>query len=131
MADTAVLPRNFTLTADERVRAVMAGPPAYVRRRRHIEDLEGRLLAAIAGCEGLAPEDAAALLRWIEHQLERLGVLVVDHNRYYPVEANLPLDPRTGEMIDGRRPWAPMPLPTLESLRARAIELWGPSLRSG
>ncbi len=111
-SDTASPDRNFTIATEERVRALVAGPPAYVRRLRIIEDLEaaiGRLLAS-----GEHERQAA----WL---LERLNDLVSRHNRYYPVEANLAIDTRTGELVDrDGSHWKPMPARNLEELRRRS-----------
>ncbi len=108
---TATPERNFTLATEERVRALVAGPPAYVRRLRIIEDLEAAIVRLLAS--GQHERQAARLL-------ERLDDLVSRHNRYYPVEANLPIDPRSGELVDrdGKR-WSPMQARTLEELRRR------------
>jgi hypothetical protein len=38
----------------------------------------------------------------------------------YPCEANLPLDPRTGEMLERGTPWRPMRRFTLDALIASA-----------
>ena len=48
---TAILPRNFTVTTDERVRGIVHGLPAFVRRRRRIEDLEEELVVAVAALD--------------------------------------------------------------------------------
>jgi hypothetical protein len=109
--ETAAPDRNFTLATEERVRAVVAGPPAFVRRLRIIEDLE----AAIARLLALGEHERQA--RWL---LERLNDLVSRHNRYYPVEANLAMDPRTGELVDrDGKHWKPMPARALDDLRRR------------
>jgi hypothetical protein len=56
------------------------------------------------------------------HALLRLDDLIARHNRWYPIEANLPMQPRTGELIDRTgEPWRPMRAPTLEELLARAL----------
>jgi hypothetical protein len=122
------LARNFTIPLEERVRA-MGGPPAYVRRKREIEDLEERLMVAIADHEErrAALEDDAAELarlgtlpRGAAKAIERLNDLIDRHNRYYPIEADLRIDPRSGRLIDGTRPWAPRPAVTLADLVAAA-----------
>lgn len=110
--DSAAPARNFTLTTEERVRAVVAGPPAYVRRLRTMEDLEEAILRLLAsGQESQA--------RWL---LERLNELVSRHNRYYPVEADLAMDPRTGHLLErgGGKPWKPMPARSMDELKRRA-----------
>ena len=128
--ETAAPARNFTLTTEDRVRAAAAGPPAYMRRLRNIEDLqEGivRVLAELceeAGATGLPPEAQAAQARAgaPKHALKRLDDLVARHNRWYPIEANLPMQPRSGELIDRTgEPWRPLRTPTLDELLARAM----------
>jgi hypothetical protein len=105
--DTAAPARNFTITTAERVRALAIGVPAYVRRRKDIEDLERELAAT--------PLDVAIDAK----KLARLNSLIERHNRYYPVEANLPVHPRTGALLERGAPWRPMDAATVASLRAR------------
>jgi hypothetical protein len=132
--DTAAPQRNFTLTTEERVRAAAAGPPAFIRRLRAIEDLEeGIVRVLVERCElalarepelaGRAAElEAFALERAPLRALERLNDLVARHNRWYPVEANLAMHPRTGAIIDRTgRPWEPMALRTMGELVAQAV----------
>ena len=106
--DTAAPNRNFTLTVEERLRAYAQGPPAWSRRRRSIDDLEAELCRRAA----VAPEDELVA------GLARLNDLIARHNRYYPIEANLPLDPRTGALLDRGAAWRPLPARTLAELRA-------------
>jgi hypothetical protein len=118
--------RNFTIPLASRVLAA-AGPPAYCVRKRRIEDLEAQIVDAIQEAVLLAPDlaDARRTLanrRTIERQLRQLAELIVAHNRYYPVEAKLPLDPRTGQLLERGAPWKPLPLPTFDALFARATE---------
>lgn len=110
--ETAAPDRNFTIPTEERVRAVVAGPPAYVRRLRIIEDLEAAIVRLLAS--GQHERKATCLLG-------RLNDLVSRHNRYYPIEANLAIDTRTGELVDrdGTR-WKPMPARVMDDLRRRA-----------
>lgn len=100
------LPRNFTLTTAERVQALAIGAPAWARRRKRIEELRaliGRLARA-----GRKPD--------AERRYEELVKLVDAHNRYYPIEANLPFDPITSRLMEGGTPWRPMAKPTLDEL---------------
>jgi hypothetical protein len=120
LENTAVLPRNFTLTSGDRIRALVAGPPYYMRRRRSIEDLEARILVELAELESLPATEGELAATRVKKRIVALEQLVVDHNRYYPIEANLPMDPKTSEVIErGGAPWRPLPRPTFESLRAR------------
>jgi hypothetical protein len=41
---TAAPQRNFDLPTDERIRAIVAGAPAFARRLRAIEDLEAAMV---------------------------------------------------------------------------------------
>jgi hypothetical protein len=107
---TASPQRNFTLTTAERVQAIVTGPPAWARRRKNIEDLSALILQAHR--DGRESE--------VKRKLAQLVELVDHHNAYYPIEANLPLDPETSRLMDNGEPWRPMPRPTLESLLAAA-----------
>ncbi|HTQ41822.1 MAG TPA: hypothetical protein VMI75_03625 [Polyangiaceae bacterium] len=110
--ETAAPDRNFTLSTEERVRALVAGLPAFVRRLRTIEDLEAAIVRLVAS--GQHERQA----KWL---LDRLNDLVSRHNRYYPIEAELPIDPRTGELLDrDGKHWKPMPARSLENLRSTA-----------
>jgi hypothetical protein len=105
---TASPQRNFTLSTEERLQAMVIGPPAWARRRKRIEDLSAQIPELHR--EGKSAD--------VKRRLEELVKLVESHNRYYPVEANLPLDPETSQMMELGRPWKPLPRPTLESLLA-------------
>ena len=113
-------PRNFTIALEDRVRA-LAGPPAYMRRKRAIEDLEEKLvnntLALLRA--GRAPDEIEARTR---RDLARRNDLVDRHNRYYPAEANLPIHPRTGRLLERGAPWKPLEGWTVETLVERAKE---------
>jgi hypothetical protein len=121
-ADETLAPaRNFTVTTEQRVRA-LAGPPAYVRRRRDIEDFERDAIDALrvahGAAEGTAPR--ARALRKAEVLVARSNELIARHNRYYPSEANLPIHPRTGALLERGVPWTPMPPMSLDELSKRA-----------
>lgn len=118
-------PRNFTLSINERIRALTIGAPAYATRKKHIEDLEERYLrtlvalhdAQLAKRGGARSDDEEMTRILIERaatfDLKKMNALIVTHNRFYAIEANLPVDPRTGEyLVYGRRwmpeePWTP------------------------
>jgi hypothetical protein len=122
VTSTLVGPRNFSLNKDERVRALVAGPPAFARRRRRIEDLEASIVRAIAQFEAESGEgfDPAAPAPGLARALATLRRLIDIHNRYYPIEASLPVDVATGELVELGKRWTPMPVPTLEELAARS-----------
>jgi hypothetical protein len=115
--ETVAPARNFTLTTDDRVRAYTQGVPGYIRRRRRMEELEARLVAALR-----AANDRAQALgsKALVADLAALNDLIARHNRYYPIEANLPIEVRTGRLLDRGVPWRPLPLVTADDLMARA-----------
>ncbi|HEY8924641.1 MAG TPA: hypothetical protein VIU64_09680 [Polyangia bacterium] len=117
-ADTVAPPRNFTLSIEDRLRAYAQGAPGYIRRRKRIEDLEDRLRARVAS----AP-DARALLAKEDFvaDLALLNDLIGRHNSYYPIEANLPVDVRTGRLLERGTPWRPLPSVTPQDLLAREV----------
>jgi hypothetical protein len=116
-AETVSPPRNFTLSVEERLRAYAQGVPGYIRRRRRIEELEARLIAAVAAAD--VPAEAAAS-REAAADLALLNDLIGRHNRYYPIEANLPVEVRSGRLLDRGAPWRPLPPVTMADLLARA-----------
>jgi hypothetical protein len=105
MQASAAPARNFSLSLEDRLRAMAGGPRAYMRRRRRIEDLESEIVQDIVG---LGEFDANSLPEWVRKKIDILNDLIDRHNRYFPIEANLPLDPRTGAMLELGRPWKPM-----------------------
>jgi len=67
----------------------------YRAQRRRLEATYAELLEAVG-------EDAAEFARRWRRQarswrFDRLNDLVGEHNAWYPMEANLPMDPRTGD----------------------------------
>lgn len=96
------------LTTAERVHAMAIGVPAWARRRKRIEEL--RVLIGRLARAGRVPD--------AEREFAELLKLVDAHNRWYPIEANLPLDPITSRLMDGGTPWRPMPKPSFEELIA-------------
>jgi hypothetical protein len=128
--DTAVPACNFTVSTEERVGAIAKGPPAFARRRRAIEDLEEAIVRALvqlccdAASRGADVAEQAAHARRAApgRAIGRLGDLVARHNRWYPIEANLPMDPRTGQLLErSGEPWRPLGPVTLDDLLARAV----------
>jgi hypothetical protein len=114
------LPVNFKISLDARVRAA-AGVPAYMRRKRRIEDLEEAMRQALVEVYQQALEDnggdepvakSAMQQRAREMDLGLLNDLIDRHNRYYPIEANLPTDVKTGKLMVSGKPWEPLALMT-------------------
>lgn len=108
-------PRNFTISTEERVRAMSIGAPAYAERKRRIEDAEDTWLRALVDVHdalagaGTSREATIAAMRRkaASFDFARVNKLVATHNRYYPIEANLPLDPATSAYLVAGRPWKP------------------------
>ncbi len=99
--------RNFSLAAD-RYAVSLAGPPSYSRRLREIENEtaahEQALHAAWTELARRHAGDPRALARcWRElagrWDFAAVNVLIEQHNAYYPVEARLAMDPRTGDFV--------------------------------
>ena len=110
------LPMNFKVSLADRVRAA-AGVPAHIRRKRRIEDLEEAILLALdelyeevlAETQGDQSQAEAVFdKRAREVDLRLLNDLIGRHNRWYPIEANLPTDVHTGKLMMGGAPWSPM-----------------------
>jgi hypothetical protein len=92
------LQRNFSISLADRIRA-MEGVPSHVRRKRLIEDLLDRIDAELRVVLETSGE-IAARAHAAAFDLQRLNALIDDHNRYYPIEANLPIDVATGRLLD-------------------------------
>jgi hypothetical protein len=104
--------RNFR-SSPEAYLASAGGPLPYMLRLREIERLTASHEEALAErWHALADEcagDPAAFARlwragaegWI---FEEVNDLIDRHNRWYPVESRLPMDPRTGDyaLVNGR-----------------------------
>lgn len=95
--------RNFRADADAQL-AALGGPLAWMRRLRAIELAiqahEERLVAAYETAE--SPEAWRELAeRW---DFADVNDLIERHNRHYPTESRLPMNPRTGDfvLINGR-----------------------------
>jgi hypothetical protein len=108
--------RNFTISTEEKIRALTVGPPAWSVRKKRIEDaldafvdqlldLRDELLAA-----GMSEAEAhpRLLARARAFNVAPIQQLIDKHNRYYPMEANLPMDPRGRYMAQGEL-WEPEP----------------------
>lgn len=103
--------RNFVPTADAYL-ASLGGPLPYMVRLREIEVAEAAHERALADAwRELAHEcddDAGFERRWTrvaaEWPFDEVNDLVARHNRWYPAESRLPMDPRTGDfaLVNGR-----------------------------
>jgi hypothetical protein len=92
----------------ESILLAAAGPPRFAERLATIERLTAELASrAESGREqfeevyGAGSPLAAARLRrevagW---DLTAVNMLITEHNRYYPIERRLPMDPLTGDYV--------------------------------
>jgi hypothetical protein len=98
--------RNFRPDADSAIRA-LGGPTVWMRRLRAIEDeLERHEEQLDASWRELAAETQDAdefARRWTEvaarWSFAQVNELIERHNRNYPAEARLPMDPRTRDFV--------------------------------
>jgi hypothetical protein len=111
--------RNFRPEADTYI-ASLGGPLPYMQRLRAIADetaahereLELRWAKLAAECrgdvQGFAHRWTEIARRW---DFYSVNDLIEKHNRYYPAEARLAMDPRTGDYaLVGGRPYRRRPL---------------------
>lgn len=105
--------RNFRPNADAYL-AALGGPRAYMRRLKAIqaetEEHERQLAEARrALAEECAGDPATFARRWRETaagwSFDEVNDLIERHNRWYPAESRLPMDPRTGDfaLVNGER----------------------------
>ncbi len=111
--------RNFRPAVDRYV-VSLGGPLPYMRRLRqieleteqHAERLAEAWRELAASCDG----DAAAFdRRWralaARWRFDAVNDLIDRHNRWYPAEARLPMDPRSGDFVPvGGKPYRREPL---------------------
>jgi hypothetical protein len=116
-ANTAAPARNFTITSEARIAALISGPPPFAVRLRRIEELEEEVTAALRACERAG---TSSIPLAVARRIEEANALIHDHNRYYPVERNLPVDPATGGLLEMGEPWRPKRGLTIDGMRERA-----------
>jgi hypothetical protein len=110
------LPRRVRYFAPsvDRIVASMGGPLPYMQRLREIElQTEAHELALAARWSEIAAESAgdqrAFARRWrrvaAQWSFAAVNDLIERHNRYYPAETRLPMDPRTRDfvLVNGER----------------------------
>lgn len=114
---TAAPLRNFTISVEQRIAAMVSGPPAFAVRLRRIEDLESLLISLLVKAGAVS---GPTIPIEVARRLEELNRLIGDHNRYYPMERNLPVDPCSGQLLDMGEPWRPLPTVTIDTLREKA-----------
>lgn len=83
--------------------ASLGGPRPFMARLREIDALTAAHEERLAGARADLPDDAFAELvgAW---DFGEVNELIDRHNRWYPIEARLPMDPRTGDyaLVNGR-----------------------------
>jgi hypothetical protein len=98
--------RNFRPGADSAIRA-LGGPTLWMRRLRTIENEQERhetelgerwlaLAVEAPDAEAFAREWRETAHRW---SFAEVNELIDRHNRYFPAEARLPMDPRTRDFV--------------------------------
>lgn len=96
--------RNFGIAADSYL-ASLGGPLPYMNRLREIDAMtlrhEQALEEVYAWIGADAPSWRALAERW---DFSEVNDLIDRHNRWYPAEARLPMDPTTGDyaLVNGR-----------------------------
>ena len=103
--------RNFHVEADNYL-ASLGGPLPYMRRLREIELGTERHLARLAEAYAEHGDDPAAWRRLAGRwDFGDINDLIDRHNRYYPIEARLRMDPRTRDFVKvGGKPYRREPL---------------------
>jgi hypothetical protein len=110
--------RNFRPGADAALRA-LGGPLAWMRRLRAIESSfeqhEARLRERWEELRAEYPDDEAFAREWrklaASWSFRDINLLIERHNRNFPAEARLPMNPRTGDFVYvNGRPYTRRPL---------------------
>jgi hypothetical protein len=90
--------RRFRPEADAYV-ASLGGPLPYMQRLREIDEETERHIARLAEAYEARPS-AAAWARLAEAwDFEEVNELIERHNRWYPIEARLAMDPRSRDFV--------------------------------
>ncbi len=89
--------RNFRPDADSYL-ASLSGPRPYMARLRQIAALTAAHEQALAEAYEALDGDAVAWAALVEGwDFGDVNELIDRHNRWYPAESRLPMDPRTGD----------------------------------
>jgi hypothetical protein len=116
LEDEGVVGRPLSRRARQTKRTVEAylragGVPRYMERQRDIDAELAlhryRLQRAYRALQRACRDDAEGFARrWRERArrwpFDRVNQLIREHNTWYPVEAALPMDPRTGDYVRRR-----------------------------
>jgi hypothetical protein len=103
--------RNFSTEADGYLTS-LGGPLPYMVRLREIERLTEQHLEALAAAYDEQRDDPAAWQAVAERwDFGDVNGLIEKHNRWFPAEARLRMDPRTRDFVKiGGRPYTQEPL---------------------
>jgi hypothetical protein len=110
--------RNFRPAADNALRA-LGGPLAWMRRLRAIEvavgEHETRLRETWDELRAAHDDDESFARAWRSRarawDFRRVNALIDQHNRNFPAESRLPMNPRTGDFVQiNGRPYTREPL---------------------
>jgi hypothetical protein len=96
--------RNFRPDAGSYL-ASLGGPRPYMARLREIAALtEAHEQALAAAYDALGADPDAWAMLVAEWDFDDVNGLIERHNRWYPAESRLPMDPRTGDyvLVNGR-----------------------------
>ncbi|HEX3246832.1 MAG TPA: hypothetical protein VHX16_15620 [Chloroflexota bacterium] len=117
---SAIIPMRLIPDEKRFAGLAMGGAPAWAVRLKKIETLTDALINNLHDCwvtlayqHRQQPELFAGAWReqLDELELDVVNELIRRHNRYFPVEANLPMSPRTGDYVAwGGRDWRCSPL---------------------
>ena len=90
--------RNFRPEADIYV-ASLGGPLPYMQRLKTIELMEAEQTERLAATR----EETGGGEAWIERvkrwRFDEINDLIEKHNRWYPIEARLPMDPKSRDFV--------------------------------
>jgi hypothetical protein len=123
--------RNFRPDPDAAIRA-LSGPTIWMRRLRAIEDAVDEHLAQLEDAwrelAAAAEDDRRFATLWRETagrwSFAEVNELIARHNRNFPAEARLPMDPRTRDFVQiNGRPYRRRPLDAEWILRRFPAEL--------
>ena len=103
--------RNFRAEPDTYL-ASLGGPLPYMRRLRQIEEEIDAHLALLTEAYAEHRSDPTSWRRVAERwDFTEVNELIARHNRWYPVESRLPMDPRTRDFVKvGGKPYRREPL---------------------
>ena len=83
----------------DRYLASLGGPLPFMVRLRRIDDAIEALTARLAQAYAERPDDAAWRRLAERFDFGEVNDLIDRHNRWYPIEARLPMDPRTRDYV--------------------------------